>query len=138
MERSKKGIMRGNDARFLRSGNSPVSRKAKFLWSGCTGRKCHAASFQAGAVVFIDSVGKDRKGKTIIRQIIEDRRFDTMEWVPLRELLRVVNGWLKTPLVTEEEIQKAWRQYPKESGELRERLAEWRERLRASVPKWLP
>ena len=43
-----------------------------------------------------------------------------------------VNRWLKTPALTEDEIQKISRPMSEETGE------SWRARLRASVPRWLP
>ena len=57
---------------------------------------------------FIDTVGKDPKGRKLIARIIQDRRFATLDWESLIKLVRVVNGWLKKPLVTEQEVQKAW------------------------------
>jgi hypothetical protein len=100
---------------------------------------------------FIDAMGKAPNGREIISRLIQDTRLDDIDWQSLERLVRVVNGWSETPIVPEEELQKAWhplgqghfywsqseadQKYPKETSELRMHLSEWRERLRMSIPK---
>lgn len=101
---------------------------------------------------FIKAVSDDPDGRAIILRIIEDDRLADIDWQSLERLLRVVNGWLEEPIVTEEELRKARhplgqghyfrmkdeaeKEYPEETAELEAQLSEWRERLRSSVPRW--
>jgi hypothetical protein len=112
--------------------------ESRFLVDWLYGEKVLRGEFPGCRAEFTRSVGTDRTGKKLIARIIQDRRFDTLDGESLVQLVRVVNGWRKTPLVSEEEIRQTWHQYPKETEEVLQRLAEWRARLRASVPQWLP
>lgn len=73
-------------------------------------------------------------------------------------ILTRVNGWVEEPVVPTSEIrdlkhpmglsmgrylfdaypEKALREYPEETANVRRALADWRERLRVSVPQWAP
>jgi len=103
---------------------------------------------------FIEAVASGGDGKQIIAGIIRDSRLKDLDWQSLERLVRSVNRWMETPVVTQEEMEKAYhphgqghfhwsqaeaeRLYPKETAELRQHLEEWRRRLIASVPAWLP
>lgn len=102
---------------------------------------------------FIEAMGKDANGREILSRLLQDPRLAALDWQSLERLVRVINAWIETPLVTEEEIRNVrhpfgqghyhWSQleaelaYPKETAELRKHLARWRERLRLSIPKLL-
>jgi hypothetical protein len=113
-------------------------RESQYLLDWLYGEAYPHKFFPGCRSTFIDSVGKDQKGRKIIARIIQDPRFDNLDRESLVALIRIVNGWLKKPLVPEEEIRKASRPFGQETEEVRKLLAEWRGRLRASVPQWLP
>jgi hypothetical protein len=106
--------------------------ESQYLLDWLYREKPQGGEFEGWRAKFIDIVGKDPKGRKFIARIIRDRRFDTLEEGSLRNLVHVVNRWLKMPAVTEDEIQKISRPMSEETGE------SWRARLRASVPQWLP
>lgn len=97
----------------------------------------------------IQAMGKEANGREVVARVVWDERFENADWQSLEQLVRVVNTWLKSPIVTEEEIQSAWhpfgqahfdwmqieaeKQYPQETRDLRARLKEWRTRLRAAL-----
>ncbi len=99
---------------------------------------------------FIEAMGKDPGGSSMIARLIADSRLEDLDWQSLEWLVRVVNGWTETPVVSEEELRKAWhpfgrahyewsqaeaeRKHPAETAQLRAVLSEWRKRLRASLP----
>lgn len=127
--------------------------EGKFLVDWLYDEEPERGAFPNCRSAFIESAGKDRNGREIVGWIIQDRRLDSIDWQSLVRLVRVVNGWVKTPIISEQEIQntrhpvgkghfywsltEAEEKYPKETEELRGRLAEWSKRLRASVPEWL-
>ena len=100
---------------------------------------------------FIETMGYESNGREILSQLIQDRRLVNIDWQSLDRLVRVVNKWSETPIVTEEELRQArhpfgmgsyhWSQaeakqkYPKETKELRAHLSKWRKRLRMSLPR---
>ena len=83
--------------------------------------------------------------------ITRDRRFDEAGWATLTPLIRMIDRWLNTQILSEEQIWRAWsaranfemwdeeaeRAYPVESRDLRTILPQWRARVRESIPKWL-
>ena len=107
-------------------------------------------SYPGPRSTFIEAVGKAHNGQQIIRAIIEDPRMDKLGWQPTDRLVRAVNAWSNAPLVTPDELGKAWHplgpagydfeqaaaeeKYPKETAELRAQLKKWQERLRAIAP----
>ncbi len=102
---------------------------------------------------FIKAMSNSPNGNYILSQIIQDKRFDTIDWRSLKQLAHTVNLWFKTPVVTEKELwnaehpfvqaryrlekAEAKKYYPKETAELEAHLKEWRKRLRLSVPELL-
>jgi hypothetical protein len=90
-----------------------------------------------------------RRNTLLAQAIIEDSRFDTMNWKSLEVLARMMNSWNEKEIVAPTELDAAWspmgidffdsdrpaalRQYPKETRELLERLAEWRRAMRESL-----
>lgn len=101
---------------------------------------------------FIEAMGKDPNGKEIISRLVKDSRLEDIDWQSLEQLVCVVNRRLEEPIVTEEEIRRAWHplgqghyhwsraeareKYPEETAELEAYLGEWRKRLRLSICKW--
>ncbi|MCP4218820.1 MAG: hypothetical protein GY765_29580 [bacterium] len=98
---------------------------------------------------FIEETGKEPDGKEMIAAIIRHRGLDTLDWDSLDRLVRTVNRWSKTPVMTEAELGKAWHplgmshfhgsqdeakeRYPKETAELLEQLERRRKCLRESM-----
>jgi len=128
--------------------------EVSFLLDWFFNEKPEHGAFPNCLASFIEAVANDRDGKQIIARIIRDGRLKDLDWQSLERVVRSVNRWMETPIVTEEEMEKAWhplgqghfhwsqaeaeRLYPKETAELRKRLNEWRGRLIASIPLWLP
>ena len=102
---------------------------------------------------FIKALSNSPNGNYILSQIIQDKRFDTIDWQSLKQLVHTVNLWFKTPVVNEKELWRtghplgrahyhwkkaeAKKQYPKETAELEAHLKEWRKLLRLCVPELL-
>lgn len=98
---------------------------------------------------FIEATGKEANGREAIARLVRDERLENADWQSLEQLVRVVNSWLKSPIVTEDEIRSAWhpfgqahfdwmqveaeKQYPQETRDLRAHLNEWRTRLRTAL-----
>lgn len=111
-------------------------------------------AFDVSPALYLRGLAACPNGRTILARIVRDERFDRLGWYAVQELLWTVNRWVDPPVVSDEEIRKAShplgiggfekhedsaeREYPKETADLRARLAEWRTRLRASVPQWAP
>lgn len=104
-------------------------------------------------VEFIRMLQSDPNGKSMVAAIIRDPRFSTTDSQAESQLVETVNGWCKSPIVTRDELQKAWhplgrdydretteaeKQFPKETEALRALLEDWRKRLLASLPEWAP
>jgi len=99
---------------------------------------------------FIELIGGEPDGRVLLAQLIADPRLSELDWQTLQQMVRVVNRWIDTPIVSEEEIRSAshplfhghfhWVQeeaelrYPEETAAFRAHLSEWRKRLRASIP----
>jgi hypothetical protein len=125
-----------------------------FLLDWFFNEKPERGAFPNCLASFIDAVTSGRDGKQIIARIILDGRLKNLDWQSLERLVRSVNGWMRAPVVTREEMENAWhplgqghfhwsqaeaeRLYPRETAELRRQLEEWRRRLITSVPVWLP
>ena len=99
---------------------------------------------------FIEAMRTEADGQEVITHLIRDKRLDELDWQSLERLVRAVNAWRGTPIVTEEEIRdvrhplgqghyhwekdKARRDWPKETEELEKHLDDWRRQLRSSLP----
>ena len=130
--------------------------EANFLKDWLYGETPEMGMFAHSLATFLTEVSRceDPPGRKLIATIIEDRRFETLDWQSLETILTTVNGWLEKPLVTTDVIRKAWhpsgqghfhwnqagaeRQYPEETRILRLALQDWRTKLRDSVPYWAP
>jgi len=91
-----------------------------------------------------------RRNQTLARSLIEDPRFDELNWKSLEVLAKAVNSWTGKEVVPLKEMESAWspagfdffpsdkakaiEQFPKEIGELTATLSRWRAALRASIP----
>jgi hypothetical protein len=94
-------------------------------------------------------VPEDRR---LAARLIQHPRFHQLDWQSLIELIRLANDWTDRPLVDEDELRGAWhplgeshfhwqqaeaaRDYPSETAQLLQRLANWRQALRESIPSW--
>ena len=91
-----------------------------------------------------------RRNEILARTLIEDARFDDLNWKSLEVLAKVVNSWTGQEVVAAKEMESAWsplgfdffmrdktkalEQFPKEVGELTATLSRWRAALRARIP----
>ena len=128
--------------------------QARFITDWFYNEKPERGAFPNCRSHFVKAMSQADKpsSKRIIARIIRDSRFDTIDWQSLETLVRLVNGWLDTPIVSEEELDEArhplgqghfhWEQvgaardHPKETKELRRTLGQWRKQLLESVPRW--
>ncbi len=111
-------------------------------------------SFPTSRGQFIEAMRGQTNGREIIAEIIKDNRLNDLDWQSLKYLVRAVNSWIKTPIVSEEEIHhKVWHPlgeghyhwekdnakmtYPKETEELEKHLRDWQTRLQKSVHELL-
>jgi hypothetical protein len=83
-------------------------------------------------------------------KIIQDERFEILDWQALVTLIEEVNTWVGKPIADPKAIPElpytmeqydrnpddALRQYAKETKTLRETFKLWRQKLRASIPLW--
>ena len=85
---------------------------------------------------------------SLLKSLVNDSRLERLSWRSLEAMVRLANAHHSTPLVTEEEFQQAWhpsgidlfygdvtrerRQYPKETQALLDKMAQWRQRLKAA------
>lgn len=88
-------------------------------------------------------------GRTLIKTIILDPRFDTLNWKSLEETVRIVNSYLPEPAITEDEMsntrspngidffysskEQAMKSHPVETKALLKQLARWRRILRSRI-----
>ena len=100
---------------------------------------------------FLSSVATAPHGRQMLSALIRDARFDTLDWSSLDQLAFILDGWTDPPVIgvhrsdarfpdipdrfasSREELE---RKYPKETAELLGVLANWRARIRASLPAW--
>ncbi len=90
----------------------------------------------------------DAKDTSLLRAIVSDSKLDTLSWRSLQALVELANTHQPTPLVTfeefqevhhpsgidllMEEVEQARQQYPLETQKLLDKLADWRQRLKAA------
>lgn len=97
--------------------------------------------------------GAEKPGiRRLVARIVQDKRFQSLDYQSLRTLVRIVNQWLDEPLITLDQLfrvshplgmvhfslerEKALGKYPKETQAVLETLALWRAKLRASVSRF--
>ncbi len=91
-----------------------------------------------------------RRNDILAKTLIQDRRFDELNWRSLEVLAKRMNAWSGKEIVSVQELESAsppmWdfsirdkpralEQYPKEMGELFNTMSRWRQALRESVHK---
>lgn len=90
-----------------------------------------------------------RRNPILAKALIEDPRFDELNWKSLEVLAKAINSWNGREIVPVQEMESAWspmgvdffmrdkerglKQYPKEIGELSRTLSRWRQAMRESV-----
>ncbi len=90
-----------------------------------------------------------RSGEPLAKVLVEDLRFDELNWKSVEVLAKTLNTWTRREVVSDEELQSAWspmgvdfyfrdqakalEQYPKEAGELLRKLARWRGAVRQAL-----
>ena len=108
-------------------------------------------SFTEGRRDFLNRVKSQPKAKEMMFRLIEDSRFDEIDWGSLVVMVRMINQWMGEPVVTEDDIRKvhhplgewsspdqlskAKESHPKETSDLLDQLRLWREKLRTCAPK---
>jgi hypothetical protein len=103
---------------------------------------------------FLKGINGNRPNETrkLVAGLIRDRRFETLNWGALEELVRIVNGWVERPLVSpedlketqelipqdliESDLEEAKRRSPADTEKLLKILDGWRAALRESIPQW--
>ncbi len=83
---------------------------------------------------FIEAMREDPKGREIIAHIIQDARLDDIDWQSFERLVQVVNRWIKTPILTDEELRNVEQKKPRDPRDLRAYLSEWCKHLRIAMP----
>lgn len=58
----------------------------------------------------------------LVATIVQDKRFEDLDWQCFEELVHIVNGWLDKPVIDRKSLEK--------------RFNTLKEKLRASVPRW--
>jgi hypothetical protein len=127
-------------------------KETDFILKWFFSEETERGSSSTGRSEFIRNVANEASGKVILAQIIEDPKFDQIEWQALEALVRVTNAWSKTPIVSEDELRapshpfgllhfdasakEAEEKYPKETQDLRRILGDWRQRLRNTAKTW--
>ena len=85
---------------------------------------------------------------SLLKSLVNDSRLVRLSWRSLEALVRLANAHCPKPLVTAEEFQQAWhpsgielaygdlpearRRFPKETQALLDKMAQWRQRLKAA------
>jgi len=94
---------------------------------------------------------RGRDGRKLMKAIILDRRFDTLNWKAVEQAARIVNSYSAKAAIPEEELSAAYspngfdfhygakdeamKQYPRETKLLLDQLARWRSILRSRMRK---
>lgn len=93
------------------------------------------------------------ENRKLLAAIVRDTRFDSLDWQSLSQLIEVLNGWTKDPIVSHDALRdarhpfgighftgqwlgKAEREYPKETANLLKTLQSWRLAVRETLPRW--
>ena len=101
---------------------------------------------------FLESVAGAPGGWPRLASLVADPRFDSLDWVALDYLARIVNQRSSPPIITWDQLRdashpygiggfggqrkRAVKEYPRETQQLLEVLAQWRKKIRASAPAW--
>jgi hypothetical protein len=107
---------------------------------------------------FLDHVALHRppENRAMLALLVRDPRFDKLDWESLDRMIRVLNRWTKQPIVADEERgnlrgpnamrfdqwahveEEEMRRFdPKDVALLNKTLAQWRQKVRDSVPEWI-
>jgi RNA polymerase sigma factor (sigma-70 family) len=78
--------------------------------------------------------------RTLVARLITDPRLDKLDYQSLESLIRLVNGWSKQPVVSDDERRAVWERggWGPETPRDFAVMAKWRANLRASVQEWVP
>jgi hypothetical protein len=100
---------------------------------------------------FLASVSTAPHGRRLLAALVRDPRFDSLDWSSLDQLASILDGWTNPPVIgaqrgearfpdtpdrfasSREELEK---KYPNETAQLLAVLANWRTKIRASLPAW--
>jgi hypothetical protein len=96
---------------------------------------------------------KSPSTRKLLAVLIADQRFNTLDWSSLKTLIPIINQWTTTPIISPDELQslqhpygeqhvvqqpdQAADLYPAQTKELNRVLEQWREKVRASMSKWM-
>jgi hypothetical protein len=102
--------------------------------------------------MFLESVAAAPGGWRRLASFVADPRFDSLDWLSLDTLVRIVNQRSSTPIISddlyreaqhpywigtvENQMERAMKEYPRETQKLLAVLEQWRRRIRASAPIW--
>jgi hypothetical protein len=100
---------------------------------------------------FLASAATLPHGRQLLASLVRDPRFDQVDWSSLDQLASILVAWTNPPVIGEqrrdahypdtadrfassrEELEK---KYPKETADLLNLLAQWRAKIRTSLPAW--
>ena len=111
----------------------------------------HHMGGEADALAGLLQIGDRSRGLRLAGTIIDDPRFDDLNWKSIETLVRAMSGWTGRAIVSERDLEStqsplgsdffmkdretALARYPSEIGELLARLARWRGLLRDAIHK---
>jgi hypothetical protein len=89
---------------------------------------------------FLDAMVKVRglAPRKLTAKIVNDPRLEKLDWLSLRALILVANGWVKEPVVSPRALYPNWERggHAPETEADGQLLQEWRGKLKTSVSAW--
>jgi hypothetical protein len=129
-------------------------RQTRFLVDWFYAERPERGRYPHSRALFLRLLG-ERSGpspRDLLASIVSDDRLDSLDWQSLDALVKAVNLVAEKPVVTAAELEKAshplgqghfhWERdraadkYPRETRQLLEVLAGWRNKLRRTLPQW--
>ena len=90
--------------------------------------------------------------RSIFTALINDNRFEQLDWQSVKTFAKVVNSWLDVPVIDPQDLQDTWGPFgegsyhwmrdearkkdPKETENLESALTRWRTEMRKSISRW--
>jgi hypothetical protein len=130
------------------------AKETEYLVTWFYGEKPPYHLFPHQRVKFLTGVSKHRneESRKFLADLITHKEFETIDWQSLKKLVTIVNAWSDKPVVNstlieaarhpsgeehyDRDVEKAKKDYPKESENLQQTLSQWRLALSAAVSQW--
>ena len=115
--------------------NLEGQRETRFILDWFYNASMGAGLYATPRHVFLRDAEEQEKAKSLIAALIRDPRFDSLEWNSLDDLVWMIRRWTRRDFVSSdvENQVKADDVAVRDAG-----LAEYRRRIRATIPLWLP